>query len=109
MQQIEQETGKRPPVGIKLDVEGEEYALVPAMITNGALCDLTMVYMEAHWLYFRSAAGVAVNMTFEEIQTVFDKMRTANPRCGVQLLRMDDEAYYSADKAITLPVGIDVD
>jgi hypothetical protein len=46
--QEEQETGKRPPKGMKMDVEGEEQALLPALITNGALCDLSMVALEVH-------------------------------------------------------------
>lgn len=103
--QIEQETGKRPPVGMKLDVEGEEYALLPAMITNGALCDLAMVYIEPHGADFRVGAGAAVNMTFDDIMTAFNNMRKANPRCDVQVKIMDDETFADAYKTIPLPLG----
>jgi hypothetical protein len=101
--QVHQETGTRPPVGMKLDVEGEEYALLPGLITSGALCDLDMIYLEEHKEEFRSEAGVAVNMTIAAMEEAFMHMRKANPRCNIRYTHLDDETYLHANTEVPLP------
>ncbi|GBG00399.1 hypothetical protein Rsub_13336 [Raphidocelis subcapitata] len=101
--EIQRETGKRPPVGMKLDVEGAEYALLPALITNGGLCELSMIYMEAHKEEFRDADGKAVNMSIAEMDGAFERMRRANLKCGVQYTHLDDETYIVGYK-VPLPL-----
>jgi hypothetical protein len=98
------EFGRKPPTAMKLDVEGEEYALLPSMITNGALCDLSMIYMEVHPPKFKSDAGKAVNMDIPEMERVFDAMRKANPRCNLTYSHLDDETYMHADREVPLPL-----
>lgn len=103
VRQEHQETGARPPVGMKMDVEGEEYALLPGLITSGALCDLSMIYLETHKLDFRTEQGRAVNLTIPAMEEVFVKMRRANPRCLVDYSHLDDETYLHADAEVPLP------
>jgi hypothetical protein len=104
LMQDQQRIGRRPPTGLKLDVEGEEYALLPSLIISGALCDLSMAYVETHELKFRSDAGTAVNMTINEIEDVFKRMRRAHAACEVNYTHLDDETYLHADKEIPLAV-----
>lgn len=88
---------------MKLYVEGEEYTLLPGLITSGGLCDLNMIYLETHRLEFRTDAGRAVNMSISELEDVFGNMRRANPRCTVVYLHLDDKSYLHADTEIPLP------
>lgn len=52
--EIQDRTGRRPPVGMKMDIEGEEYALPPSMIVSDALCDLILLYIEPHQVELRT-------------------------------------------------------
>jgi hypothetical protein len=88
--------GARPPVVMKLDVEGAEYALLPALMLNGALCSMQAVYYESHPQAMRSAD--AVNMTFPAMLAAFAQLRTSSPRCGVKLLALDDESFLHGDR-----------
>jgi hypothetical protein len=75
-----------------MDVEGEEEALIPAMITNGALCDLSTIVMERH-PHGRSKAGKAVGLRVRKMEGMFSKLQKANSRCHVQFVHQDDETY----------------
>jgi hypothetical protein len=101
-QEIQWRTGSKPAQGMKIDAEGEEYALLPALITNGGLCDLSMIYIEAHKKSFRTKAGKAVGMLLPAMEKAFDNMRRANPRCTVNYTHLDDETYMHADIEIPL-------
>jgi hypothetical protein len=90
--QDEIHTGMRPPTGMKMDVEGEEEALIPAMITNGALCGLSTIVMERH-PHGRSKAGKAVGLRVRKMEGMFSKLRKANSRCHVQFVHQDDKTY----------------
>lgn len=98
--QIEQVTGKRPPVVMKLDVEGAEYSLLPAMMLNGALCDLDVLFLEVHPERMRVDEGV--KLTVPHMKDLFSQMRKAQPQCTVNIMDLDDESYLHGDK-IPLP------
>jgi hypothetical protein len=85
---------------MKLDVEGEEYALFPALMLSGGLCDISILFLEVHREAFRSAEGV--DMTMQEMQQAFAKMRKANPQCRVEVQDLDDESFLDG-KAIPFP------
>ncbi|WIA32061.1 hypothetical protein OEZ86_002913 [Tetradesmus obliquus] len=93
-------TGRLPPVVMKLDVEGEEYALFPALLLSGGLCDISVLFLEVHGESFRNADGV--NMTMPHMQQAFATMRKANPPCRVQVQDLDDETFLNS-KAIPFP------
>jgi hypothetical protein len=96
------ESGKRTPTGMKMDVEGEEQALLPALITNGALCDLSMIALEPH-PDGRSETAKRVEMTLTSIEDAFAKMRRVNSNCHVHYTHMDDETYLYSDREVPLP------
>jgi hypothetical protein len=85
---------------MKMDMEGEENALFPALMLSGSLCDISVLFLEVHLKTFRSAEGV--DMTMPEMQLAFAKMRKANPQCRVEVGDMDDEPYLDG-KAIPFP------
>lgn len=99
-------TKQRPPVGMKLDVEGEEYALLPALVTSGALCDLSMAYIELHPPTMKTPDGMLAGMNATDVEDVFAKMRRANPRCNVNYSHLDDESYLHADTEVPLPSSV---
>jgi hypothetical protein len=101
--QYERVPEQHPPVGMKLDVEGEEYALLPALITNGALCDLSMAYIELHPPYMKTPDGMLTGMNATDVEDVFARIRKANPRCNVNYTHLDDESYLHADTEVPLP------
>jgi hypothetical protein len=79
---------------MKLDVEGEEYALFPALMLSGGLCDISVLFLELHPEAFRSAQGV--NMTMPEMQQTFAAMRKAHPQCRVDVQDLDDESFLNS-------------
>ena len=102
VKQIQRETVVRPPIGMKIDAEGAEYALLPALITNGGLCDLNMIYLEPHKKNLRDSSAEAVGMTLASMEKAFDRMRKANPRCNINYTHLDDESYLYADTEVPL-------
>lgn len=100
--QSQRERGIHVPVGMKMDVEGEEYALLPGLITNGGLCDLSMIYLEPHREEFKSEAGKAVGMNIPAMEQAFAQMRKANSKCTVKYTHLDDESYLHADTEVPL-------
>lgn len=94
--------GTMPPVAMKLDVEGEEYSLVPGLMLSGGLCDLSTVFLEVHPIVMAQDNGRAPQMTMPEVEASFAKLRNASPQCRVQLVNLDDETYLDG-KAIPLP------
>lgn len=95
--------GVLPPVAMKLDVEGEEYSLVPGLMLSGGLCDLSTVFLEVHPAqHVRNNSG-APAMTMPEMQAAFAKLRAASPQCRVEISNLDDESYLDG-KEIPLPV-----
>jgi hypothetical protein len=95
-------TGQRLPLGMKMDIEGEEYAMLPALITSGGLCDMSMLYVETHPTSYATETGKAVGMTIPAIEKSFEQMRRANPRCSVRYMHLDDETYLYADTQVPL-------
>jgi hypothetical protein len=90
-------TGRRVPLLMKLDVEGAEYAQLPALMLNGALCRLDAVYYESHDASMASADGLK-NTSVPALLGLFDMLRRAAPACKVQLLQLDDESYLHGDR-----------
>jgi hypothetical protein len=97
---IRHATGARLPIAMKLDVEGEEYAILPAMVVTGTLCDLRMVFMEPHAAKFRRKDYTG--MTLEKMERIFAAFRNAAPSCKVEYTHLDDETYLHGDK-VPLP------
>jgi hypothetical protein len=96
-------TNKHVPVAMKQDVEGQEYALFPALLTNGGLCDLDVLFLEPHPEHFRTDDGLLVGLSLADMEKAFHELRKANPWCKVQVMYLDDETYPYANVEISLP------
>lgn len=85
MLEIQQATGRLPPVVMKLDVQGAECSLLPGLMLTGAPCDISILFLEVHSRSMRSDEGV--NMTVDDAG-YFCKHAQSTPR-----LQSDD--YWS--------------
>lgn len=86
-------TGKLPPIIMKMDIEGAEYVVFPAMIVSGALCHLDHIFAEWHGDGMRQAIPGSTNLTKSEILYAFESMRVTNPGCNVVFNDLDDETF----------------
>ena len=117
---IHRRLAARSPKGrilMKLDVEGLEFALLPAMIRSQALCTINAMAIEWHtrlWgrdraeraartLKLSSPAEVGGRALWTLTQTIRDKVRElvghGQHDCQTELLEMDDETYMHDSRA----------
>lgn len=92
VQAQKQKTGKAPPIVMKLDVEGAEFMVLPAMIVNGALCHIDLLFAEWHD-YAKGRIPGSTNLTRLEMLQAFQAMRVTHQECKVQFSDLDDESY----------------
>lgn len=85
-------SGKRVPIVMKMDIEGAEFSVLPAMIVSGALCQIDLIYIEWHE-YLRGRMPDKFNMTRDAMLEAFEAMRRMHPRCNVAFSALDDETY----------------
>lgn len=93
-------SGQRPPVVVKVDIEGSEYAIVPGMILSGALCDVDLAFLEWHGNDTKPANST--RMASEQLINVFNELKSFAPHCRTQLSMVDDESYVDG-VSIPLP------
>lgn len=85
-------TGKTPPIVMKLDIEGAEYTVLPALIVSGALCHIDLIFAEWHD-HMRGVIPGSANLTKGEIIHAFESMQATNPTCKLMFSDLDDESY----------------
>jgi len=80
----------RGKIVMKVDVEAQEWLLMPQLILSETLCQLDAVYIEYHWFVERpwffswaQAASKAFQMSAEA------------KHCNTELINLDDETYAS--------------
>ena len=104
----------KPVIGMKMDIEGFEYVVLPDMIHTGALCDIDFVFGEFHPHFapiqqFRKTAFNIPNDsnttekdhrisldTFKEArmyQKQLEQVMKASRNCDVRWINGDDESY----------------
>jgi hypothetical protein len=86
-------TGKKPPIVMKMDIEGAEYVVIPAMMVSGALCHIDLIFAEWHEGGMRLAMQQRSNLTSQEMLSAFEGLRVANHDCKVEFSHLDDESY----------------
>mmetsp|Transcript_26713 Transcript_26713/g.39684 ORF Transcript_26713/g.39684 Transcript_26713/m.39684 type:complete len:327 (-) Transcript_26713:205-1185(-) len=101
-------TGK---VLIKMDIEGEEYNLLPNLIASGVLCAVVdTITIEYHMRHARKfLGGKMINITQDNLTGFMHSlslvMAISKSKCKTQLRKLDDETYqYSSLAQIPLPV-----
>lgn len=84
-------------VVVKMDVEGEEYALLPSLISSGLLCGhVDVIMVEFHVRQAKKFLGpVYYNATKEDILALMLSMKRAidAPQCGTLFQKLDDETF----------------
>ena len=77
-------------VFVKMDVEGAEYAILPAMIDRGVFCEVDAIVAEFHPYFVEG--GVRKKYYLEYL----DKEIQKRPGCKIKVLSLDDESYVNA-------------
>ena len=87
--------GTKPPVVVKLDIEGSEFEVFPSMAVEGVLCDMDLMMIEWHDRSVNRAQLPAQvsNMTAQDHMSLFEKLRALSPGCTVVMSQLDDETY----------------
>jgi FkbM family methyltransferase len=82
---------------VKMDIEGEEYDLLPALISSGLLCgSVDVIMVEFHVRQAKRFLGPTYyNATKEDIFALMLSMKRAieAPECGVHFQKLDDETF----------------
>lgn len=89
----------RGKVVAKLDVEGEEFELIPLMIRTRTLCIVDVWFIEYHDRFFKDKS-VARNVK----ETLRRFVENATNACKSQIVEMDDETYNKAQSSPGLPI-----
>ncbi|KAG5186974.1 hypothetical protein JKP88DRAFT_288469 [Tribonema minus] len=74
---------------MKMDIEGAEWTVMPALLASGALCQLDLVFIEYHPgadAFGETPVGTAVREMLPSIVEAY-------PRCRASILELDDESY----------------
>jgi FkbM family methyltransferase len=93
---IEHEVLRRPgqtassKVFIKMDVEGAEYEILPAMMKTPVFCDIDAIVAEFHPYFVKGA------MLKKHYLSYLDTEIGKRPGCKVKILSLDDESYVNA-------------
>ena len=84
-------TGK---VVVKMDIEGEEFAVLPALLSTGVLCTLDVIYTEFHDLMYPEAFK-SLSTPERPIQYphILQMIVDASTICKTRIERLDDESY----------------
>lgn len=93
----------------KMDIEGEEYNLLPALISSGLICHIDLLTVEYHLSRSpRFQSGFLQTMKRGEvaefqrnISSFIDRFSSTKP-CKTQVIKLDDELYHG-DNLMTNP------
>jgi FkbM family methyltransferase len=91
--QEKERNGKFPKVFMKLDIEGAEYEVFPAMAVSGGLCLMDLIFIEWHGEGARRKLPGHVDMKTSELISSFNKLKATYPNCKVEIAPLDDESY----------------
>jgi hypothetical protein len=83
---------------MKMDIEGAEYTVFPAIAISGALCHINLIFLEWHKESFRLNMPEHVDMNKKQLLDAFDKFRVTYPSCLVDISAVDDESYVDGTR-----------
>jgi hypothetical protein len=85
----------------KMDVEGEEFKIIPHLIATRALCSIDVLFVEWHERSFAARQQQGLR----EIRTRLKSfVKDAQNKCATTVIRLDDESYGRAHENPGLPV-----
>lgn len=92
--EVLQRAGQTPSskIFVKLDVEGAEYEIIPAMLKLGVFCELDAIVAEFHPYFVKGA------MLKKHYLAYLDKEIASRPGCKIKVLSVDDESYVNAEE-----------
>lgn len=90
--EVLQRPGQAPSskVFVKMDVEGAEYDILPAMLKTDVFCEIDAIVAEFHPYFVKGA------MLKKHYLNYLDKEIAKRPGCKITVLSLDDESYVNA-------------
>lgn len=80
----------------KMDIEGAEFQVLPAMLTSGQLCALDVIYTEFHNRNAAHFLNSTTPVTYDRIMKLRDSIQTVmteSDQCSTLVRSLDDESY----------------
>lgn len=90
--EVLQRAGQAPSskVFVKMDVEGAEYEIIPAMLERDVFCEIDAIVAEFHPYFVKGA------MLKKHYLNFLDNEIAKRPGCKIKVLSLDDESYVNA-------------
>jgi hypothetical protein len=89
----EERTGKALKILMKMDIEGAEYTVFPALALSGGLCRIDRIFLEWHSELHRLRIPGHIKMKRDEMLLAFENFKSTFPSCKVSISDLDDETY----------------
>lgn len=98
---------KKPIVGMKVDIEGSEFVVLPDLVTSGVFCKLDFVFGEFHpWLapmnFSRQEVSLQNSSDAIHLFEAFDLVVRSARNCKTDFIQQDDEEYLH--DTVPLPI-----
>lgn len=91
----------RGHVVMKLDIEGAEYTLEPALLASGVLCHADFIFMEQHDVdpnshppVVRGATTLTARLGKQMFHARVNELMRMYPGCKTTISHLDDESYH---------------
>lgn len=105
-ERIVPEMQDRPPIlGMKMDIEGHEYRVLPDTIHTGAICDFDFVFGEFHpqFLPSKHLPELKTRSEAEQFTNAIQKIIEGSRNCKVRWYSIDDESYLKDGQPLPTP------
>mmetsp|Transcript_45686 Transcript_45686/g.110695 ORF Transcript_45686/g.110695 Transcript_45686/m.110695 type:complete len:312 (-) Transcript_45686:81-1016(-) len=99
---------RKPVVGMKMDIEGSEFIVLPDLLASGALCKIDFLFGELHpWLAPLNFSDQSVSLENESDASrffeAFELVLRSSRKCRTEFIPRDDEKYLH--DTVPLPDG----
>ncbi|OEU17911.1 hypothetical protein FRACYDRAFT_159636, partial [Fragilariopsis cylindrus CCMP1102] len=91
--------GKPPILGMKMDIEGSEYIVLPDLIHSNTLCQFQFIFGEFHFWFAPIQHSVGHRVSLDTVKELMEyewaiiKIIESSRNCLIRWITSDDESY----------------
>ena len=92
---------------VKVDIEGQEYKVLPNLVGHGVICFFNVMLVEYHQTHL--AAMNANSFPYKkpfDLNTFVYYVATYIPNCNLRIYKFDDETYNNDPDHVPLPAPV---